>query len=206
MCEGNSIHFRHTNGCSWESVKIFETENISTWEGLEPPTFGFMPNALTSIRVRHLLSHVAEYWPNKSWDEITYPFPNFNGCTVDVWEWIRNFVPHHIMDVISYPWCAIYVTSSSMVKSCVYCGGNHIHQSEILVYRMGKSENIRFKVGQKSKYGCKNVFLDILLSAQIAFVPNCQFTIYWSRLGVSVIHTFMNSSAHIGHSPNIWHK
>ena len=50
--------------CSWESVKVFETENISTWGGLEPPTFGFMPNALTywAIRVRHLLSHVVEYW------------------------------------------------------------------------------------------------------------------------------------------------
>ena len=27
---GNSIHFRHTIGCSCESVKDFETENIST--------------------------------------------------------------------------------------------------------------------------------------------------------------------------------
>ena len=55
-----SIHFQHTNGCSCESVKVFETENVSTWGGLEPPTFGFMPNALTYwvIRARHLLSHV----------------------------------------------------------------------------------------------------------------------------------------------------
>ena len=39
----------------------------------------------------------------KAWDEITYPFPNFNGCTVEVWEWICNFTPHYIMDVITYP-------------------------------------------------------------------------------------------------------
>ena len=26
------------------------------------------------------------------WDEITYKFPNFNGCTVDVREWISNFI------------------------------------------------------------------------------------------------------------------
>ena len=26
--------------------------------------------------------------PRKMWDEITYPFPNFNGATVEVWEWI----------------------------------------------------------------------------------------------------------------------
>ena len=30
--------------------------------------------------------------PSKVWDKITYPFPNFNGCTVEVWEWISNFI------------------------------------------------------------------------------------------------------------------
>ena len=61
---GNSINFWHTKGCSCESVKVFETENVSTWGGLQPPTFGFMPNVLTIwfIRARHLLSHVFEYW------------------------------------------------------------------------------------------------------------------------------------------------
>ena len=35
------------------------TENVSTWEGLESPIFGFMPNALT---IWNLLSHVFENW------------------------------------------------------------------------------------------------------------------------------------------------
>ena len=39
----------------------------------------------------------------KMWDEITCPFPNFNGCTIEVWEWISNFFPHFITDVITYP-------------------------------------------------------------------------------------------------------
>ena len=30
--------------------------------------------------------------PYAVWDEITYPFPNFNGFTVEVWEWISNFI------------------------------------------------------------------------------------------------------------------
>ena len=34
--------------------------------------------------------------PCKLWDEITYPFLNFNDCTVEVYEWISNFVPHFI--------------------------------------------------------------------------------------------------------------
>ena len=56
-------HSFSIHGCSWGSVNVFETENVSTWGGLEPPTLGIMPNALTYwvIRARHLLSHV-EYW------------------------------------------------------------------------------------------------------------------------------------------------
>ena len=38
------------------------------------------------------------------WDGITYPFPNFNGATVEVWEWISNIIPHFLMDVIACPW------------------------------------------------------------------------------------------------------
>ena len=37
------------------------------------------------------------------WDEIAYPFPNFNGATVEVWEWISNFIPHLTGLVITYP-------------------------------------------------------------------------------------------------------
>ena len=37
------------------------------------------------------------------WDEITYPFQNFNSATVEVWEWIRNFTPQFLMDVLIYP-------------------------------------------------------------------------------------------------------
>ena len=41
--------------------------------------------------------------PNISqWDEITYPFRNFNNCTVGVWERISNVVATFKMDVITY--------------------------------------------------------------------------------------------------------
>ena len=46
----NNIHFRLKNECSCEIVEGLETENISTWGGLEPPNFGFMPNDLTSYQ------------------------------------------------------------------------------------------------------------------------------------------------------------
>ena len=41
--------------------------------------------------------------PGKVLDEITYPFLNFNGYTVEVKEWKSNFILHFIMDVITYP-------------------------------------------------------------------------------------------------------
>ena len=31
--------------------------------------------------------------PSKVWDEFTYPFPNYDGAAVEVWEWISNFTP-----------------------------------------------------------------------------------------------------------------
>ena len=43
--------------------------------------------------------------PNKVWDEITYPFLNVNGATVEVYEWISNFTQHIKMGVTTYPCC-----------------------------------------------------------------------------------------------------
>ena len=36
------------------------------------------------------------------WDEITFHFPNFNGATIEVWEWISNFIPPFTGYVITY--------------------------------------------------------------------------------------------------------
>ena len=46
---------------------------------------------------------MSNHMPRKLWNEITYPFPNFNGVTIEVWEWISNLIPHIIMAVITYP-------------------------------------------------------------------------------------------------------
>ena len=46
---------------------------------------------------------ISNYIHYKVWDEIIYPFLNFNGATVDVWEWISNFIPHFTGYVITYP-------------------------------------------------------------------------------------------------------
>ena len=36
---------------------------------------------------------ISNHMPRKVWAEITYPFQNFNGCTVEFWELITNFIP-----------------------------------------------------------------------------------------------------------------
>ena len=56
------------------------------------------------------------------WHEITYPFPNFNGATVDVEACINNFIPHFIMGVIIYPWWDCRARSS---RNC-YSGKRYI--------------------------------------------------------------------------------
>ena len=50
------------------------------------------------MRSRGLLRHF-EY---VVWDNITYPFPNFNNAAIEVWEWISNF-QKSCGYVITYP-------------------------------------------------------------------------------------------------------
>ena len=48
-------------------------------------------------------ARICGYIPYRGGDEITYPFPNFNGCTVEIWEWISNFIPHFPGHAFTYP-------------------------------------------------------------------------------------------------------
>ena len=38
--------------------------------------------------------------PGKVCNKITNPFSNFNSGTIEVYEWISNFVSHFVMDAI----------------------------------------------------------------------------------------------------------
>ena len=42
---------------------------------------------------------------NKAWYEMIYSLPTFNGCIVEVWELISNFITNVMMDATTYPWC-----------------------------------------------------------------------------------------------------
>ena len=79
-------------------------------EYLDTETFGpFYQHCLTLIPAR-----ISNYTIYKVWGEITYPFSNLNGCTVEVWEWIINLIPHFTWYVITYP--CLDLSSSMLVK------------------------------------------------------------------------------------------
>ena len=40
---------------------------------------------------------------SRVWDEIIYAFPDFNDATIEVCEWISNFIQHFRLDVITNP-------------------------------------------------------------------------------------------------------
>ena len=44
---------------------------------------------------------IINYIHYKVWDDITFPFPNFNGASVEVWEWMNNIIPHFTEQVIT---------------------------------------------------------------------------------------------------------
>ena len=46
---------------------------------------------------------ISHYFHYKVWDEITYPFPKFNSCTSEVWEWRSNFAQQFPVLAITYP-------------------------------------------------------------------------------------------------------
>ena len=62
---------------------------------------------------------ISGYTHYKVCNEITYPFPDFNRCTVEVWEWISNFIPHFTLHVITYPcWDLQFIYVSKRDPMC----------------------------------------------------------------------------------------
>ena len=63
----------------------------------------------TSSFVSHLADDfltpalISNYIHCNTWNEITYPLPNFNNAMITVWEWIRNFIALFTWHVITYP-------------------------------------------------------------------------------------------------------
>ena len=74
---------------------------------------GLFGAPFTDIVLTWIPAWISNPKPGNMWDDITSTntFPNFNECTVEVWEWISNFIPHFVMHVFAYP-CWKLVKSS----------------------------------------------------------------------------------------------
>ena len=66
---------------------------------LRPPQRDLQWSSVIDIVFTYLVTYIT----SRVWYEIIYPFPNFNGCTVEIWEYISFFIPYLINDVITYP-------------------------------------------------------------------------------------------------------
>ena len=92
---------------------FYLSQAVGQWDMLSP-AFAVMAlgdrlpypvyKVILTILGPHLPTWISNYIHHKVWNEITYPFPNFNGCIVEVWEWISNFIPHLTGHVVTYPW------------------------------------------------------------------------------------------------------
>ena len=51
-----------------------------------------------------LTAKISIHNPGKMWDGITHLFRNFNCCTVEVCEWVSNFIKHITIDGITRPY------------------------------------------------------------------------------------------------------
>ena len=101
---------------------------------------------------------------------ITYPFTNFNGCTVEVWERISNFIPHFTGHVITYPrWDKI----NSVLCTLDYCIGSE-WLYDLLMYIYWTTQHRKYLNG------------DALLQWNLLF-PNelCPYRIYMTFIKLS---------------------
>ena len=97
---------------SW--CPIFKSSHCNSFEDRAPVDFIYGCPIFKWVSEPYLMtySHGLTWIPawinkcihHKVWDESTYPLPNFNGATIEVREWISNFVPHFFGHGITYPY------------------------------------------------------------------------------------------------------
>ena len=90
------------------------------------------------------------------WDEVTYSVPNFNGCPLDVWEWISNFIPYFVAHEITYPWLKLKLIHvrrngswSSMSSTHPALGQSYGRSDKCMRWLIENGEHNRNKTKQK---------------------------------------------------------
>ena len=68
---------------------LTQVNQAISFKDILSPTF-FMVYTISTMSL-----WISSHMHSKVWNEITYPFPTFNGCTVEVWEWVSYFIPNY---------------------------------------------------------------------------------------------------------------
>ena len=76
-----------------ESMAVFHFTYVWWWDRAQITQMNWSSGEATFTN-KFILNPISNYMHSKVWDEITYQFPNFNSCTIEVWEWISNSIPH----------------------------------------------------------------------------------------------------------------
>ena len=96
--EGDNLQSRAFNLTCLLSSQVEPISSAVRYREYAHTFYPFYQHGLTLIP-----TWISNYTHREVWNDIAYPFPNFNGYTVEVWKWISNFIPHFIMDAITYP-------------------------------------------------------------------------------------------------------
>ena len=103
------IHYVKLNFLSWFEYQAWQEQHPCHSHGVLQISYfvwSLWWTIATCILILTLISTwIGNHIPSKGWDEITYQFPTFSGCTVEAWKWISNFIPHFMMDVITNTCC-----------------------------------------------------------------------------------------------------
>ena len=92
--------------------------------------------------------------------EITYLLLNFNGCAVEVYEWMNDFIPHFI----------IYVITLAVIGGATILALRHVTKSLRLILRSGTHRlNLRVS-GLKIAGTWRVVQLNALYGPEIAIL------------------------------------
>ena len=87
-----------------KKTKIMFPQKISLWQGFKFLIWFYIPPIMLDLLLTLIPAWISNSIHYKMWNEITFPFPNFNGATIEVWEWVSNFIPHFTGHVIDHPY------------------------------------------------------------------------------------------------------
>ena len=141
---------------------------------------------------------ISNYTHYKVWDEITCPFPNFNGGAVEAWEWISNFIPHFSGHVITYP-CWLMQGTGLVIDDCARALLSIFYWSGVFVV---VSILINFSKLHESMLMWASYITHLQRTEQLGMSPSSHCWNYYC----STLSWFASHCNSIWSAENYWHQ